>query len=314
MTYSYRPSTSLTTIDASPLAARYHVLMTLIHSFITAKRYRDVERLSHRVVRLVEAYVKVGTYNALVSRKLDMLADPNWRGRVLKDLGGLRKLKLWDSAFSRAMMRAQGLLPTRKRKPVARDDEPAWLRTPERLAESERLKARKRAILKGNMNSKTNRDRYKVDMDGLFRLAPLPRQASITPRKVTIYTKATISDYDFDPMPYYQPKGFPAAPVWPVEFYAAMALDKDMNAEAEGSPTLSSVIPDWCSLAKQNRRDLGPNHIDRSLQIDPGSTAHDNIIALGREDKIMDGPANDNLPLMKFIGAKNYNYIFENPV
>jgi len=309
MTYSYRPSTSLTYIDVSPLAARCSLLMALIHSFITAKRYGDVERLSYRVARLVKAYVKVGTHNALVSRKLDMLADPNWRGRVLKDLGGLRKLKLWD----KAMMRAQGLLPARNRKAVPRDDEPAWLRTPERIAESERLKARKRAILKANVNPKTNRDRYKVDMDGLFRLAPLPRRASLAPRNVTSYTHGTISDYDFNAMPYYQPKGFPAATVWPIEFYAAMALEKEMDAGVEAS---SFVIPDKCIFAKQNTRDLEPNPTHRSDRIGPASAAHDNISSLVQEDKIVNGSANDNLPLMRmrFIGIKNYNYIFENPI
>jgi len=178
MTYSYRPLTSLTFIDAAPLAARYHMLMGLILTLITAGRIRDVERLSRQVARLVKAYVKVGAHNALISRKLDMLADPNWRGRVLKDLGGLRKLKLWDAAFARVQKEA-----VKRFTPVKA--EPAWLDRPERIAESERLKARSRAISKACVNPKVFRDAVKVDMDGMFRLAPLPRRASIGPCRST---------------------------------------------------------------------------------------------------------------------------------
>ena len=87
------PPTSLKYIDAKPLEARYLALIALIKTYIDIGRHREMERASYRMARTVKAYIKVLTHNDLLTRKLDMLANPIWRKRVLKDLGGLRKLK-----------------------------------------------------------------------------------------------------------------------------------------------------------------------------------------------------------------------------
>ena len=110
MTYFYLPPTSLKYIDAKPLEARYLALIALIKTYIDIGRHREMERASYRMARTIKAYIKVLTHNDLLTRKLDMLASPIWRKRVLKDLGGLQKLKLWDKAFQRA----KGDLPQRK--------------------------------------------------------------------------------------------------------------------------------------------------------------------------------------------------------
>ena len=83
----------------------------------------------------------------------------------MEDLGGLRKPKLWEAAKARIEARA-----TAPRKEVKRKG-PAWLYIPEHIAESERLKACKRACLKAGQNPRVVLDRCKVDVEGDFRLA-----------------------------------------------------------------------------------------------------------------------------------------------
>ena len=131
-----------------------------------------------------------------------------------------------------------------------------------------------------------------MDRDGLFRLAPLPREPRKDARKVTIYSAQTIGDYPFNAMAVYRPEGLGPAPVWPIEFYAAMGMkftyerrDYD-KMDLSHEPALKiedRVIEDRVIEDK----DVTPNNI---MRID------------------------DRRVLIDFIGEKNYNYIFENPV
>ena len=298
MTYFYLPPTSLKYIDARPLEARYLALIALIKTYIDIGRHRAMERASYRMARTVKAYIKVLTHNDLLTRKLDMLANPIWRRRVLKDLGGLRKLKLWDKAFQRA----QGDLP--KRRVTPKDPEPVWWRMPERIAISEQLKAHARRCAKACVSEGIYRDPYKLDCDGIFRLAPLPRAKRQGVRKLTIYSEQTIGEYEYNAVPVYKPDGLGIATVWPMEFYAAMALEaEDQSAAAK------DVIPHRCILAQQ--------------KIDPGSAG----LALVRDDNseepedkdewydiIDDMIDRDINVLANFIGINTYRYVFENPV
>ena len=300
MTYFYLPPTSLKYIDAKLLEARYLALIALIKTYIDIGRHREMERASYRMTRTVKAYIKVLTHNDLLTRKLDMLASPIWRARVLKDLGGLRKLKLWDKAFQRA----KGDLPQRKRRVTPKDPEPVWWRTTERMALPEQLKAHARRCAKACVSEGTYRDPYKLDCDGMFRLAPLPRAKRQGARKLTIYSELTIGEYEYNAVPVYKPEGLGIATVWPMEFYAAMALEaEDQNAAAK------DVIPHTCILAQQNK--------------DPRSAG----LALVRDDKteepedkdewydiIDDMIDRDMNVLANFIGIKTYRYIFENPI
>ena len=259
-----------------------------------------MERASYRMARTVKAYIKVLTHNDLLTRKLDMLASPIWRKRVLKDLGGLRKLKLWDKAFQRV----QGDLPKRRVAPRPKDPEPVWWRMPERIAESERLKAHARRCAKACVCDRTYRDPYKLDCDGMFRLAPLSRRSSKTKRQLTIYSKQTIGEYKYNAIPVYKPDGLGIATVWPMEFYAAMALEaEDQSAAAK------DVNSPACILARQNT--------------DPGSAG----IVLVRDDNneepedkdewydiIDDMIDRDMNVLANFIGINTYRYVFENPI
>ena len=279
-------------IDTAPLAERYQLLMVFISAMLTAGRPQAVLAISRRVARLVSAYVKVATHNAHLRRKVDMLVSPEWRSRVLEDLGGLKALARWDDAVTRAQMRREGYLGQGQGQRTPHKEEPIWWRSPERIAESERLKAHARDCARACANPHTLRDPYKMDRDGLFRLAPLPREPRKDARKVTIYSAQTIGDYPFNAMAVYKPDGLGPAPVWPIEFYAAMGMkftyerrdyDKmDLSQEPalkiEDMGIEDRVIED---------KDVTPNNI---MRID------------------------DRRVLIDFIGEKNYNYIFENPV
>ena len=301
MTYFYLPPTSLKYIDAKPLEARYLALIALIKTYIDIGRHREMERASYRMARTVKAYIKVLTHNDLLTRKLDMLASPIWRKRVLKDLGGLRKLRLWDKAFHRANENLLG----RCVPPV--QSEHTWWRTTERMALSERLKAHARRCAKACVSDRTYRDPYKLDCDGMFRLAPLPRAKRQGARRLTIYSEQTIGDYEYNAVPVYKPDGLGIATVWPMEFYAAMALEvEDQNA-----------------LSKDVIAPAEPSTIGMSSQIDPGSAG----LALVRDDKTEDPEDTDEWydiiddmidrdtnVLANFIGINTYRYVFENPV
>jgi len=279
-------------IDDAPLTARFTALMGLFSLFVTLGRSREMLSISRRIARTVKAYVKVATHNAHMERKLEMLLNPAWRTRVLDDLGGLDALYRWDEAVTRAELRRDGCwIP--KRQPAYKDPEPVWWRTPERIAESERLKAHKRDCARACANPLTVRDPYKMDRDGLFRLAPLPRVRSkdSSKREPVIYSAQTIGEYNFNAAPVYQPKGLGAAPVWPIEFYTAIGV----------------------KLTYERRQ-----YEEMDLSGQPALTIEDKAIEqTSKETSLFVTPPmteGDHSDLISFIGEKNYDYIFENPI
>ena len=209
-------------IDTAPLALRYQVMIASLFAFIAAGRHGDVLLYSRKVLRLVRVFTRFEAQNILTKRKLEMLCNSAWRDRVLRELGGIRKLSLWEAASARIKER-EGRTP----KPIT-PEEPSWLYTPERIAESERLKARTRACAKACAPERVVRDRVKMDFEGEFRLAPLPRGERAARRPI-VYTANSISDYDYNPLPFAPQSGFGPAMVWPAEFRAAMMVDARME-------------------------------------------------------------------------------------
>ena len=126
----------------------------------------------------------------------------------------------------------------------------------------------------------------------MFRLAPLPRAKRQGVRQLTIYSELTIGDYNYNAMPVYKPDGLGIATVWPMEFYAAMALEvedqsataKDVNSPAAG---LALVRGDKTEDPEDTDEwyDIIDDMIDRDMNV-----------------------------LANFIGINTYRYVFENPV
>jgi len=221
---------------------------------------------SYKLRRLVRAFTRFEAQNVLTRRKLEMLCHAPWRELVIKELGGMRKLKLWEAARERIMARA-----SRAPKPPA-PQEPAWLFTPERIAESERLKAWARDCARAAAPKGFVRDKVKMDCDGEFRLAPLPRGANAA-RQIRVYTALSISDYDWDGIPFDTENGFGPISVWPVEFYAAMEIEAGILEES----CISSVIP---AKEPENRFDGEPAPEGSTFRVppcSPGMTRGENI-------------------------------------
>ena len=256
-------------IDLAPLDVRYRLLMASIMALIEAGKMARVVKLTAKLNRLVRCYVKLHTHNEHLTLKLDMLLDKPWRERVLKELGGMSRLKLWEAAKARIEER-------RKAPPKpARKAEPSWLYTPERIAESERLKAYARKCGKATAHPRVFREPVRVDYDGLFRLAPLPRGERAA-RQVVVYTANTISDYDWNNMLIATPKGFGPAPVWPAEFYAAAEAEREVRDERE-TQRFNSVIPHEA----RSGDDAGPNDKMQPSRLGPACAG----FALLRDEK-----------------------------
>ena len=247
-------SPSLHLIDTAPLAARYAVLAKAILAMVMAGRFRESTQLAHKVVRLVRALTRCEAHNHHLTRKLCMLCDRSWRERVLGELGGLRKLRLWEAARKRIEARREN---PRKAAPI-REQTPAWLLTPERMAESERLKAHARLCGRATAHPLILRDRVKMDFDGMFRLAPLPR-GERAKRWVKVYTQNTIVDYDWNNIPFAKDTGFGPASVWPAEFYAAMGMERE--TEDDGENIKNPCIPAKAGTQPPHSGNWIPNQV-----------------------------------------------------
>ena len=243
---------SLHFIDTAPLAARYAVLAKAILAMVIVGRPRESTRLTYKVVRLIRALTRCEAHNSHLKRKLDMLTHKPWREQVLKELGGLRKLKLWEAAKLRIETRAAA---TPK---AVKDERPAWHLTPERIAESERLKARARMCGRAAAHPLVFRDRCKMDFDGLFRLAPLPR-GERAKRRVKVYTQNTIVDYDWNNIPFAKETGLGPAMVWPAEFYAAMGMERE--TEDDGENIKNPCIPAKAGTQSPHSGNWIPNQV-----------------------------------------------------
>jgi len=219
-------------IETEPLFLRYEVLAQAMLAMTIAGQFVLAGLAARKITHLARVASRLEAHNVQLRLKLKMLSHKQWREKVLKDLGGLRKLKMWEAC--KARIEARAAAPRQEAKPKG----PAWLYTAERIAESERLKARKREIFRANQNPNIVRDRCKVDFEGDFRLAPLPRGERAL-RQITVYTENTIIDYDWNPVPFAEKKGFGPASVWPEEFYAAMKIEAEILESRSSHSTCS---------------------------------------------------------------------------
>lgn len=282
------PSHTLTYIDIAPLAARYAVLAQAILAMVISGRLRESLRLTHKVIRLVRSLTRLEAHNSHLGRKLDMLSCGPWRERVLRELGGLRKLKLWDAAKARIETRSAANPRSVK------DETPSWLHTVERIAESERLKARVRMCGRATAHPLIFRDRYKMDFDGQFRLAPLPRGERAA-RQIKVYTQNTIVDYNWNNIPFAKTEGFGPARVWPAEFYTAMRLEAEM-------------LQSNASLSFPRKR--GSNDKHRPKRIDPRSSYLPRKQQDEGDKSECKGNKIETLPLKQILSPKVYQDFF----
>ena len=268
------PPPALRFVDTSPLAARYALFALAIIAFAKTGAAVKTLNLSRKTLRLMRLFIRAQQHNNCIKRKLDMLASAQWRARVLADLGGLRKLTLWEAAFGRAQIRNTRSAFAPNRLPL--DHQPAWCYAPARKAESERLKAHTRDCAKACASPLIFRDQVQLDREGLFRLAAIPRGSYEGARERRIYSAGDIADYNYDAAALAPGVRLRPVSLWPAEFYAAML--------AEDERMTDDVSSDYIRIPK----------------ISPLKT-------------IAQMPA-ETLPLQAFMGAKTYAALFETPI
>jgi len=289
-------------IDTAPLVARYEVLAASILAMVMAGRLKDSLLAAHKIIRLLRALTRSEAHNVHLKRKLDMLIHKPWRERVLKELGGMRKLRLWEAAQKRSEARGHNPATT----PTESDPSlsPAWLYTAECIAESERLKERARMCGRATAHPNIVRDRYKMDFEGEFRLAPLPRGERVG-QQMRVYTQNTIIDYEWNNIPFAKERGFGPAAVWPTEFRAAMALELEEPKPQHRHTDANDVRPipmsesgdqlKFDALLKQQGMGLGYHFVVR------------------RDDKI-ECSSLPKLPLHVALPPAVYRDLFETPI
>lgn len=257
-------------IDTAPFMARFELLSASMPGLVAVGQLKGLMQVSQMVRRLVQSYARCEGHNHLLTRKLNMLTHPSWRRRVLKELGGLRKLSLWQAAQERVRLwrEAKDKAPCDIADPGPKlnsTSEPAWLYT-QRLAESEVLKARARLCLKAGIHPNIERDKFKVDFEGEFRLPPIPRGERAN-RQVKVYTAQTISDYDYNPIPFAKEVPFGVAIVWPEEFYAAALAEEKIASEPSAeTPEPIKIDPEWKPNSRRNQPwDILPTRLPQEI-------------------------------------------------
>jgi len=83
-------------IDLAPLEAAYRGLCVLFGLLLDQGRHGRLTTVSRQIHKAVKTYIQAAQSNARAQRKLDMLANPKWRARVLRELGGLKALGRWE--------------------------------------------------------------------------------------------------------------------------------------------------------------------------------------------------------------------------
>ena len=202
--------------DLAALAAHYTRLITVLNVFVLTGNFSGALKKSVEIGRAARALIKGKVRVASEQAKAKMLRCPGWRARVIADLGGTRKLALWNAAMGRAIARERSLR-TSWEKPQAA--QPAPVITPATIAAAKREAARRahiRDCAKACANPRIFKDPFRVDQDGLFRLPPVPRVPMTGSRP------ATPCDYAYDARKLTKLTGaFAPAMVWPIEFYIA---------------------------------------------------------------------------------------------
>ena len=185
---------------------------------------RDVLRLARQTEQVASELRQAGEHNRRLKLKLDMLLSPLWRARVLKDLGGEAMLTRWE-----AQVRGKIRDPLKPHASMA-----------QRLARSANLEKARDTLRRRNERQATAKerrkrfddthpnilfDRVKVDSEGQFRLAPIPR-AKVKVVKTIIRRAETPDETEarLERNAYIRSVRYVEAapiPVWPFEFRAA---------------------------------------------------------------------------------------------
>jgi len=256
------------------MAKRIEQLCVMVIALLDSGRHRAALAASYEVQRRVRVFCKAEFAAAQAKRKLDMLSHKYWRRLVLKELGGAKALARWRAAMARCKLRAAA-------GPLKPAEISAWRKTPERMAEDLRQKARLQKCAQSYAAHHPNiiRDPFKMDSRGQFHLPPLPRRCHPRNADADWTTPFNIMDYRYDATPVTKVSGYDAPIlVWPAEFEAAERWDYERwqrerrvtigaREEVEHSAP-APVIPD----KRRRLADPGPHTTVAPSGLGPGSS------------------------------------------
>ena len=225
-------------IDMAPLEAALRGLCALLRLVVAqGGRPGHVHKVSLKVRQAVKALIAAGHHNIRADRKLSMLASPEWRARVLRDLGGQAALARWERIMAKRRAAVDALFYNGPFKPRPRPSE-AQL-----IARAVNLKKAKLALFRAGFQKKCREkfkyrsfdmpnphafvDRVKVDQEGEFRLAPLRRVGPKPALKERAVHKSGAAE---EPRPKIQYTPLDPIALYPAEFYAAERVETEMVA------------------------------------------------------------------------------------
>jgi len=259
-------------IDLAPLEAAWRGLFVVFQALLDQGRYSRIEAGSRDIHRALKSLIGAATHNDRLARKLDMLASPTWRARVLKDLGGEAVLARWERIMAkRHKIAVFGDTPRAHASPAQRLARAANLKKAKLALWRKRFQAECRAKRKYRSferpNPKTLVDRVKVDMEGQFRLAALKRaplkHGEIKRSKQTVkpavkdapkaemkrVTKTKVYYTQIDPIE-----------IYPLEFRAAEMINPCEDGRVEGLETkeVKASSVSHCSVVRKGGGDRSP--------------------------------------------------------
>lgn len=214
--------------DTAGLLGVYSRLIVMVKVLASVGDFSGVLDTALKLRRAAKALTTARARAAAIDRKWKMLLCPAWRERVISDLGGRHKLRLWDAAMKRAIVREHDhsrLWKPTPPEPLAQIDTPE--KDAARMAETDR-RDHIRKCARACANPQILKDPFRVDQDGLFRLPPVPRNMSGAGR-----SHASPQDYTYEPRRLTKLSGYAApAMIWPAEIYAVERMEAQRAGRA----------------------------------------------------------------------------------
>ncbi len=210
--------------DAVAAHRRY---VTLCAAFIACVSSEDCVAAGHALYRGVRDLIQEAMQAVRAETKLTMLRSPDWLMRVVTDLGGVAALRRWYHK------------PPPK-KAETKEVEPR----PILSLEEEECRAHIRDCAKACAHPLIFRDRFRVDKDGRFRLAP--RGLAEQSKDPDYYY-----EYSYDARPFTKLTGLDAPiTLWPDEVFVFLKYHQDKAEAGEANGNLPvrvsrAKLKDW---------------------------------------------------------------------
>ena len=232
--------------DLGPLRARYALLCAQLLAAIV---HPDaVLALAQTLQRHVRVMIQASQAHFRRRQKIAMLLRPDWRERVITDLGGWKRLRRWTKRQAAIEAAPPEKIYEKVFHPAADEEETA-------------RRGHMRELMKANAHPLILRDPCRMDFDGGFRLPPQARV--VNPIADPDY------DYDFDPRPLADFTGLKTPiTVWPEEFRAAAEI-KPLEEEIEEAvppDAVESTAPEGCKVRRHMFFHKVPREVPPSAQ------------------------------------------------